>query len=119
MRMFDKESKPSIWLSFKINLLKRMELTIFVMFMTSIAVFSCLILLFDVESFLRKANDRSSTPFFLAIYQVIITLTSVGYGDFAPKTWIGRTVIMFCALWGAVMISFIVLVVSKIFRLTD
>lgn len=89
------------------------------MFVTSVFIFSNLILIFDLDTFLDSADDRAESPFFLVVYQIVITLTSVGYGDFFPKSWPGRTVIMACAIWGAVMISFIVLVVSNIFNLSN
>ena len=89
------------------------------MFMTSVLVFSFLVLIFDLDTFIDKASDRANPPMFLAVYQVVITLTSVGYGDFYPESWIGRCVIMCCAIWGAVMISFIVLVVSNIFKMSE
>lgn len=85
------------------------------MFIFSVLIFSYLILLFDFENFLQDDDDRADDVVFLAIYQIIITITSVGYGDFTPKSFIGRTIISICAIWGAVMISFIVLVVSNIF----
>ena len=89
------------------------------MFLTSVFYFSNLILLFDLQTFIDDKDDRAESPLFLAPYQIIITLTSVGYGDFFPQSWMGRCVIMLCAIWGAVMISFIVLVVSNIFNLTE
>ena len=111
--------EESIWLSFKINLLKKSEVTIITMFCISILCFSHLILLFDLDTFLDRADDRSNNPIFLAVYQVIITITSVGYGDFCPSSLIGRCVIMMCAIWGAAQISLIVLAVSNIFQLTE
>lgn len=44
-------------------------------------------------------------------------MTTVGYGDFAPRTIIGRVIIMFTSLWGAFMISLLVVSVSSIFDL--
>lgn len=110
---------PSAWLSFKINLIKKSKRTILLMFIFSVLIFSYLILLFDFENFLQDDDDRADDVVFLAIYQIIITITSVGYGDFTPKSFIGRAIISICAIWGAVMISFIVLVVSNIFQLTE
>ena len=116
---FTQGCKPTVWFSFKINLMKKSELTIFIMFLTSVLVFSYMILLFDLDTFLDTADDRTDSPLFLAVYQIVITLTSVGYGDFYPKSWLGRSVIMICAIWGAVLISFIVLVTSNIFSLSE
>ena len=53
------------------------------------------------------------------MYFIIITLTTVGYGDIQPHTIPGKIIIMFTAIWGAVLISLIVVMVSKIFEMTE
>ena len=116
---FTSNCNPSIWLSFKIKLLKNSEITIFLMFLSSIMIFSFLILLFDLETFIDVTDHDTDSPLFLACYQIVITITSVGYGDFSPKSVVGRIVIMCCSIWGAVLISFIVLVVSNVFSLSE
>ena len=45
-------------------------------------------------------------------------MTTVGYGDYQPYTYPGKIVIMFTALWGAFMISLILLTVSNIFKMS-
>jgi len=44
-------------------------------------------------------------------------MTTVGYGDFVPQTFPGKIVCMFTALFGAFMISLMVLIVSSAFEL--
>ena len=44
-------------------------------------------------------------------------MTTVGFGDFSPNTYPGKVIIMFTALWGAFMISLLVLTVSNVFDL--
>jgi len=56
---------------------------------------------------------------FNAIYFIMITLTTVGYGDISPQTIFGKAIIMFTAVWGAIMVSFVVLVVSNAFNMTE
>lgn len=87
-------------MSFKINILKRSELTIPIMFVISVFVFSYLILLFDIDTLFQSATEGIDSPFFLAIYQIVITMTTVGYGDICPGNMMGRIVAMTCALWG-------------------
>jgi hypothetical protein len=47
-----------------------------------------------------------------------MTITTVGYGDYTPKTTMGKWVAMFAALWGSFMISLLVLSAASIFELT-
>lgn len=47
-----------------------------------------------------------------------MTMTTVGYGDVTPHTTGGKYVCMFTALWGAFMVSLLVLMVSNFFELS-
>lgn len=38
----------------------------------------------------------------------IITMATVGYGDFYPETHIGRTIAIFSCIWGNLLISLMV-----------
>ena len=49
-----------------------------------------------------------------SIWNMIITLTSVGYGDIFPKTHFGRIVGILICFWGFFIVSFFVLTVDTI-----
>lgn len=55
--------------------------------------------------------------YFDSIWCVIITMTTVGYGDVAPYTLFGRLVSITAALWGTFLISLLILSVGEIFAL--
>jgi len=74
---------------------------------------------FEIDIFLIASIERSGGMYFNALYLVMITMTTVGYGDIAPKTTTGKVIIMFTAIWGAVMISFVVIMVSNAFNMTE
>jgi hypothetical protein len=44
-------------------------------------------------------------------------MTTVGYGDIKPNTLAAKFLVMGTAIWGAIMISLIVLIVSSVFDL--
>lgn len=48
---------------------------------------------------------------------VVITITSVGFGDFTPLTLIGRTVGFICIFCGVMTVSMMVLVVGNTFQM--
>ena len=48
-----------------------------------------------------------------------MTLTTVGYGDIHPRTILGRCVAIITAVWGAILISLIVVSTVKIFDLNQ
>lgn len=66
------------------------------------------------ESKLNEISEQNFSNMINCIWNVIITLTSVGYGDIFPKTFFGRTVGVFICFWGFFIISFFVLTVENI-----
>lgn len=48
-----------------------------------------------------------------ALWLVLITTTTVGYGEYSPNTPLGRVIIMFVAIWGTLIVSLMVVVVSN------
>jgi hypothetical protein len=47
------------------------------------------------------------------MWNMIITLTSAGYGDLFPKTFFGRFVGVIICFWGVLIISFFVVTVTN------
>ena len=43
------------------------------------------------------------------VWLVIITMTTVGYGDYFPRTLIGRTLVTMIAIWGNFLLSMLVI----------
>ena len=70
------------------------------------------------------SHDSNESPTQLysyvnSVWCIVITMTTVGYGDISPKTMFGRIVAMTTALWGAFIISIVVYCTTKIFVLTN
>lgn len=53
-------------------------------------------------------NDYLST-----CWVAIVTMTTVGYGDMYPRTYLGRMVMIMCAIYGTVVFSLLVVVVTN------
>jgi hypothetical protein len=69
-----------------------------------------------------RHNSDNITPsifddYFNAIWLMVMTITTVGYGDYMVNTSMGKWVAMFAALWGSFMISLLVLTAASIFEL--
>lgn len=43
----------------------------------------------------------------------MVTMTTMGYGDFYPNTILGRVIGVLCGLWGALIVSVMVVVLTK------
>jgi hypothetical protein len=50
-------------------------------------------------------------------WMTVITMTSVGYGDYTPKTPIGRLIGALCVSWGVLIVSVMVVVLTNAFSM--
>lgn len=57
------------------------------------------------------ANDISN--FYNALWLTIITMTTVGYGDYYPRTTFGRIIDVFLVVWGTFIVSLMVVVLTN------
>ena len=52
------------------------------------------------------------------LWLLIITMTTVGYGDYTPKTISGRSIIVAACFFGVMTVSLIVILFQDLFKLT-
>lgn len=65
--------------------------------------------IFELPNFSKDADSKSGLQVYVnSVWCIVVTLTTVGYGDISPSTQLGRFVAMVAALWGAFLISIIV-----------
>jgi voltage-gated potassium channel len=53
-----------------------------------------------------------------SIWGVIITMTTVGYGDIFPKSGVGRFIGVIVALWGLFLVSIFTVTLTNLFSST-
>lgn len=73
-------------------------------------------------------RDRISNPEFFVLYDLsdytnclwlmIITMTTVGYGDYTPETISGRLIVVVACFFGITTVSLIVIIFQDLFKLT-
>jgi hypothetical protein len=71
---------------------------------------------FSVRVFERGLSDyngQNMNNFFNTAWYVLITMTTVGYGDYAAKTNEGRIIVMIACIFGSFLISFLLLTLAN------
>lgn len=53
------------------------------------------------------------------VWCVLITMTTVGYGDYYPKTNLGRLIIIVTAVLGNILISLIIVSMQRFFEFSE
>jgi voltage-gated potassium channel Kch len=67
----------------------------------------------------RTIGSMRYDPFFNNIYMTIVTITTVGYGDFSPASYFGKLIAIITAFWGGFIISLLIVSVEGIFSLSN
>jgi len=90
-------------------------------FVTSVLVMSYVIRISELPySRLPNADLKYRMENFgNAIYLVVMTITTVGYGDLVPYTLAGKIIAMIASLWGSLLMSLLVVTQMSIFELND
>ena len=70
---------------------------------------------FDYRPLIHVNPDAQDfESYFNATWYIIITITTVGYGDFFARTLPGRTLIFFVCFWGVFVVSMMVVTLTNI-----
>lgn len=81
---------------------------------TSVLVLSYILRIFEIPYY-HAISQIDFDDYFAAIWCVVITMTTVGFGDIVAFSYFGRIVIMITAFWGTFLISLLIVSVGKIF----
>ena len=89
---------------------KPYEILFFSLFVTTI-IFGFQLRIF--EGVISEASGQNFDNMWNCMWNVVITLTSVGYGELYPKTFFGRIVGIIICFWGVFIVSFFVVTVTN------
>lgn len=91
---------------------------IFVLIIPSIVIFGTILRIFERPAH-ETGSDNSLEYFQNGYWNIVITMTTVGYGDVFPITLFGRLTCCFAALWGGVILSIMFATVGAFLLLAD
>jgi len=72
---------------------------------------------FEIEYY-RQLKMVDFDSYFQAIWVIVVSITTVGFGDLVPYSYMGRIIIMIAAFWGAFLISLMIVTLGQTFELT-
>jgi hypothetical protein len=86
-----------------------------------ILLFGTLMRIFERPNFLRvdgfKTDSYDFDSYESSFWNIIITMSTVGYGDTFPKTILGRTVVVLSIFWGGVILALTFVSVGSVLQL--
>ena len=113
---------PGFRFVLKSQFIKSPEKAIMSLFIVTVLILTYMARIFEIYYALHPQTEtfyNRDAELFDMFYFVIISLTTVGYGDIEPHTIPGKVIILFTGLWGAVLISLLVVMLTKVFEMTE
>lgn len=87
-----------------------------VLFFTTSVIFAYWVRIFEIP-YQRATGNPQFDDFSKAMWFTIITLFTVGYGDYFPCSMPGKIVTALLAFWGAILLALVVVSISNIFSI--
>ncbi|XP_060072659.1 potassium voltage-gated channel subfamily C member 3-like [Ylistrum balloti] len=97
-----------LWLALKASVRELLLLAAFILL--AITIFACFIYCAELS------NENSFDNAVIGLWWALITMTTVGYGDYFPETWPGYIVGSICALTGIILIGMPVPIIASNFH---
>lgn len=106
----------SLHYSMKANMTKAPQNAYLILFLIILGYCSYCLRIF--ERVLDEVSGKNFSSFWNTIWCLIITMTTVGYGDFFPSTFLGRIIGIMACICGVFLISMLIVAISNLLDLT-
>ena len=107
----------SLYFSIKSKFKESSNSTLIYTFFTLSFIMAYMVRIFERK--LSEVSGQDFNPYFTSLWMTIITMTTVGYGDFYPKSFGGRILGVTMCLCGVVISSLFVVTVSDKLKLSE
>jgi hypothetical protein len=98
--------------------MNKIPLVMYTLFFVNILVFCS----FSLRVFERDLDDhtlKNFSSYFNVLWCIVITMTTVGYGDYFPSTIFGRLIMIFACISGVFLISMLVVSVTNLLNFEE
>lgn len=92
-------------------IIKSPGLTTFVTITISTFILAYFLRVFEIEYY-RQLKMVDFDSYFQAVWVIVASITTVGFGDLVPYSYMGRIIIMIAAFWGAFLISLMIVTIG-------
>lgn len=95
-----------------------------VLFLLTTFFLALIVLAFSVQNFERQLKDHSRSPvkfgdsFWNSVWCMVITMTTVGYGEIFPVTIMGRIFTIIACIWGIFFIAMTIVTITRMISMT-
>lgn len=107
----------NIRFTFKCLIIRNPGLTVLWTLLSTVLILGYILRVFEIQYY-RAIGFIDFDDYFQSLWVIVITITTVGFGDLVAFSYFGRVIIMLTAFWGAFLISLLIFSVGKIFELT-
>ena len=87
------------------------------MFIGAIVIFGHSLRIAESPIF-RVDSTMDHTSYANCLWEVVLTMTTVGYGDYYPRTMIGRFLVFWISIYGVTIVSMMVVTISNLFQMS-
>ena len=108
-------SQPNIWFALKSLMHEKPVIMISCLFIVGLLICSYAIYVIEAPTLISGGKDF--TRFNNCIWFIIVTMATVGYGDYYPVTLPGRIIAIFACFLGILIVSLTTLTFSNLLRL--
>jgi hypothetical protein len=108
--------ETSLNFSMKANMSKAPQNAYLILFLIILGFCSYSLRIF--ERVLDEVSGQNFSSFWNTIWSLIITMTTVGYGDYFPSSFLGRLIGIMACTCGIFLISMLIVTISNLLELT-
>ncbi|TNV85718.1 hypothetical protein FGO68_gene15541 [Halteria grandinella] len=108
---------PDVRFTLKCMISQSPESTVCLILIVSLFINAYLLRIYEIVYY-RAIGYNDFEQFYSALWAVVITMGTVGFGDIVPVSHVGRLIMMATTLWGTVLFTLVIVAFGSMFNLS-